>query len=139
MTKLQLPTKEEILSTWDNCFLENRKLLPRQSGVYILVTGKVFLYIGCSNNIRQRLSDMAGHPMRSLALVHLKPDNVSYFQYIAQKFNLQAYWDLSVNRVHRYQLEALLIRQFKPVANDAKLMHELYLKSYWKYIDNIKP
>ena len=122
--KLLLPNKEEVLAIWDNCFVINKEQLPKHSGVYILSVGKLFLYIGSSSNIKNRLSKLAKHPIRELARLELKPKNKSVSEYVAQELNLQVYWKVfkSGEVRERYQFEWQMIKHFEPVINKSQLL-----------------
>lgn len=127
ISKLELPTKEEVLNSWNNCFVINKEQLPKQSGVYVLSVGKLFLYIGSSSNVKNRLSKLANHPIRGLARLELKPADKSVSEYVAKELNLQVYWKVFKSREvkQRYQFEWQIMNHFKPILNNSEIVHKL--------------
>lgn len=121
-SQLQLPTKEEILTTWSNVSIRDNKLIPKVSGVYVLVISKEFVYIGTAKSLHRRLSSSINdHPISW----YLVPSNFRRFkeirEYLHCKYSLRLhFWTFnSSENKARYRLETQLIRTFKPPLNQA--------------------
>lgn len=123
MNKLLLPTKAEILNQWNYAFIHNRKLIPRLPGIYILATKETFLYIGTSKCIRKRIFNLINvHPIGALVPIESRKNLQQIRLHLFWYYGLKVYYQLfDANQdKQRYQAEAALIKQFKPLINDCQ-------------------
>lgn len=75
----------------------NPKALPRKPGVYLFKEGKVYLYVGKTTNLRQRLTSSSHVP----------------FQIASQTSNVKIYYCVT----DEIGIESFLIDKFKPIWN----------------------
>ncbi|MGL5922212.1 hypothetical protein [Chroococcidiopsis sp.] len=139
IVKSRLPTKDEILTTWNKASLLESKLIPKVPAVYVLVAKQEILYVGTSKLLRQRIClNLFDHPMTFLIDrdIKSKPGQGRYEairEYLDSEYSLEVYW-WNFNpseRKERYKLERGLINCFKPPLNSFSGIGELKDRYKW--------
>lgn len=123
--KTQLPSKEEILTTWNRAFLRDKKLIPMVPAVYVLVSRNEILYIGTSKFLYKRVVlNIQDHPISLLVYKAIKCESgkVRYEnirEYLDSEYSLEVcWWNFNPSEAKkRYKLEYALIMHFKPPVN----------------------
>lgn len=63
-------SKETILNYLPKCALKDKRYLPKEQGIYILIIDNEIIYVGASKNIYQRLASGFGDANHVISYFH---------------------------------------------------------------------